>query len=788
MLRRFRSLPAVLSLATAAIVATVVGVRGQDPFAIPDASRPVNERVAALLGQMTMDEKIAQLQAIWNQTSRIQNADGTFNPANAKAVLGNGIGQVSRPSEIARTGTGPRLRTPRQQAEFTNAIQKWVKENTRLGIPVMFHEEALHGLAVLQGTHFPVPLGLASSWDPALIERTMAVAAREARSRGAQQVLSPVVDLGRDARWGRIEETYGEDPYLVTQMGIAAVRGYQGRTLPLARDRAFATLKHLAGHGSHEGGINTAPTFVPERQLRAELLRPFELVLREAQAFSVMPSYNEVDGIPSHANKWLLQDVLRGEWGFTGLVVSDYYGIEQMVSRHRVATDRADAARQAVDAGIDIELPDPNGYPDIPALIKNGRLTIAAVDVLVARVLRAKFLAGLFENPYVDAAEAERLANSADHQAVALDAARRSLVLLKNAGNVLPLDRGRLKTLAVIGPNAKGVRLGGYSRDPGRGVDLLTGITAVAGSGVSVLYSEGTRITEDAPNWDRDAVTLGDPTRNRQRIQEAVAVARKADAIVLAIGTNESTSREAYGDNHLGDAASLALMGNQDELVEAMLATGKPVVVVLINGRPQAMPRVADRVPAILEAWYAGQEGGTAIAEALFGVINPGGKLPISFPRETGQTPVYYNRRPTSFRGYVDLTREPLWSFGYGLSYTTFRLASPRVSPATIGLTERATVSVDVTNTGTRAGDEVVQVYIRDVVSSVTRPVKELAGFERVTLKPGETRTVNLTIGPDALSLVDRSMKRVVEPGAFEIMVGTSSTAGVNGRLEVSGK
>jgi len=406
----------------------------------------------------------------------------------------------------------------------------------------------------------------------------------------------------------------------------------------------------------------------------------------------------------------------------------------------------------------------------------------------VRRILRVKARAGLFENPYVDAAEAERLANNAAHQAVALDAARRSLVLLKNTGNLLPLDRGRIKTLAVIGPNAKGVHLGGYSRDPGRGVDLLTGITAVAGSGVSVLYSEGTRITEDEPSWDRDAVTLGDPARNRKRIQEAVAVARKADAIVLAIGTNESTSREAYGDNHLGDAASLALMGQQDELVDAMLATGKPVLVVLINGRPQAMPRVAERVPAILEAWYAGQEGGTAIAEALFGVINPGGKLPISFPRETGQTPVYYNRRPTSFRGYVDLTREPLWPFGHGLSYTTFTVANPRVSPATIGPADRATVSVDVTNTGSRAGDEVVQLYIRDVVSSVTRPVKELAGFERVTLKPGETRTVTLTIGPDALSLVDRSMKRVVEPGTFELMVGTSSTAAVNGRLEVVAK
>jgi len=751
-----------------------------------DASRPVDQRVADLLGRMTIDEKVAQLQGIWNQKSRIQNADGTFNPAGAKALLGNGIGQVSRPSEIGSTATGPRLRTPRAHAEFTNAIQKWVVENTRLGIPVMFHEEALHGLAALHGTHFPIPIGLASSWDPALVERVMTVAAREARSRGTTEVLSPVVDLGRDPRWGRIEETYGEDPYLVTRLGVGAVRGYQGRTLPLGPDKVFATLKHLAGHGSHEGGINTAPSNVPERQLRSELLRPFEQIIREAQPFAVMPSYNEVDGIPSHANRWLLQDVLRGEWGFTGLVVSDYYGIEQLASRHRVAADRTDAALQAVQAGVDIELPDPAGYPDLPGLITSGRLAATALDPLVSRVLRAKFLAGLFENPYVDPAQAERLANNAEHQAVALEAARRSLVLLKNAGGLLPLDRARVKTLAVIGPNAKGVHLGGYSKDPGRGVDLLTGITAAAGSGVSVIYSEGTRITEDPPNWDRDAVTFGDVAKNRQRIQEAVKVAATADAIVLAIGTNESTSREAWADNHLGDAADLELMGNQNELVDAMIAIGKPIVAVLINGRPQAIPVVADKVPAILEAWYAGQEGGTAIGEALFGTINPGGKLPVSFPRETGQIPVYYDRRPTSFRPYVDLAREPLWVFGHGLSYTTFSLTNLRLSSPTMTARESATVSVDVTNTGARAGDEVVQLYVHDLVSSVTRPVKELAAFERVTLRPGEKKTVTMQVTADALSLLDRTMKRVVEPGEFELLVGTSSATTLTAKLTVA--
>jgi beta-glucosidase len=779
----------LLRLALVAVVlAAASPLRSQDRPVYRSASRPVDERVTDLLGRMTLDEKVAQLLAIWNQKSRIQDPDGTFNPTNAKALLGNGMGQVSRPSEIGTTATGPRLRTPRQQAEFTNAIQKWVIENTRLGIPVMFHEEALHGLAALQGTHFPVPMGLASSWDPALLERVMSVAAREARSRGTTEVLSPVVDLGRDPRWGRIEETYGEDPYLVTRLGVAAVRGYQGRTLPLAPDKVYATLKHFAGHGSHEGGINTAPANVPERLLRAELFRPFEQIITEAKPMAVMPSYNEVDGVPSHANRWLLQDVLRGEWGFTGLVVSDYYGIEQLASRHHVAAGRTDAALQAIQAGVDVELPDPAGYPDIPALIKGGRLQATAIDPLVARVLRAKILAGLFENPYVDAAQAERLANNPEHQAVALDAARRSLVLLKNTGNLLPLDRGRVRTVAVIGPNAKGVHLGGYSKDPGRGVDLLTGVAAAAGSGINVVYSEGTRITEDPPNWDRDQVTLGNPANNRQRIQDAVKVAAQADVIVLAIGTNESTSREAWADNHLGDAADLELMGNQNELVDAMLATGKPIVAVLINGRPQAIPTVAEKVPAILEAWYAGQEGGTAIGEALFGAINPGGKLPISIPRETGQIPVYYNRRPTSFRPYVDLTREPLWVFGHGLSYTTFSLSNLRLSSSTITSRESATVIVDVTNTGTREGDEVVQLYVHDLVSSVTRPVKELAAFERVTLRPGEKKAVTMHVTPDALSLIDRNMQRIVEPGDFDILVGTSSATTLTAKLTVAAR
>ena len=751
-----------------------------------DPARPADERAADLLARMTVEEKVAQLQTLWKRNARMQRPDGSFDPAGARDLLGHGIGQIARPSEVANPPAGrSATRTPREHVAFTNALQRWLIDNTRLGIPAMFHEEALHGLVAPNGTQFPVPIGLASTWDPALVERVMSIAAAEARARGVHHVLSPVVDLGRDPRWGRIEETYGEDPWLVARLGVAAVRGYQGRYLPLAKDKVFATLKHFAGHGSHEGGINPAPALIPERLLRSELLVPFEAAITEAGAYTVMPSSNEVDGVPSHVNGWVLEEVLRREWGFRGLVVSDYFAVEQLISQHHVAADKADAARQALAAGIDMELPDPDAYPSLVAMIKNGRLPEADVDRSVLRVLRAKFVAGLFEHPFADADAAEGAANTTAHRAAALDAARKSIVLLKNDNRTLPLDRQRLKTLAVIGPNAKGVHLGGYSRDPGRKIDVLTGIQSAAGAGVRVVHAEGVRITEHDADWNADKVVLGDPEKNRARIKEAVTVARQADAIVLAIGTNESTSREAWSDSHLGDVADLSLMSQQSDLVTAMLETGKPVIVVLVNGRPLAIPEVAARVPAVLETWYAGQEGGMAIGEVLFGDVNPGGKLPVTFPRHTGQLPVYYNRRPTSFRSPLDLPREPLWPFGFGLGYTTFALSNLKIDQPAIGVGGKAVVSVDVANTGDRAGDEVVQLYIRDVVSSVTRPTKELRGFERVTLAPGEKRTVTFTLGPAELSLIDRRMQRIVEPGRFEVMVGSSSRTQLTATLDV---
>jgi beta-glucosidase len=778
-----------LVTALAVTLALPPALPAQETPAYKDPKQPVEVRVADLLSRMTLEEKVAQLQGLWIKKTTIQDDQGRFAPEKAKAVMPLGLGQISRPSESGPPSPAgrPQAREPRAHAEYVNAIQKWVRESTRLGIPVMFHEEALHGLAAPKGTHFPVPMALASTWDPDLLERIMSAAAAEARARGCQQVLSPVLDLARDPRWGRTEETYGEDAYLVSRLGVAAIRGYQGAALPLGPGKVFATAKHFAAHGPNEGGINTAPSSFGERYLREELLAPFQAAITEAHPYAVMPSYNEIDGIPAHQNRWLLGTVLRGEWGFPGIVVSDYFAIKQLQERHGTAADLAEAARRSLMAGVDIELPDPDAFPTLVEQVKDGRVPLSAIDTAVARVLRAKFLAGLFEDPFVDPAQAEALTNTPEHQALALEAARRAIVLLKNDGGLLPLDRKHVKTLAVIGPNAKGVHLGGYSREPGRGIDVLDGVTKAAGPGVRVVHSEGVAITEGV-DWWADKVVMGDPVKNRARIQAAVGVARSADAVLLVIGTNESTSREAWEDTHLGDVTDLDLQSQQQDLVDAVRATGKPVVVLLLNGRPLSVTKVAETVPAILEGWYLGQEGGTAVGEVLFGDANPGGKLPISFPRHVGQLPIYYGRKPTSFRPYLDRTRDPLFAFGHGLSYTTFGYDGLEVTPASIGPFGSATVKVTVRNTGSRAGDEVVQLYVHDVVASVTRPRRALKGFRRVTLAPGESRTVEFTLTPAELSLIDASGQRVVEPGTFEVMVGGRPDQLKAAKLEVAAR
>src|SRR6266566_4292658 len=737
-----------------------------------DPTLPIERRIDDLLSRMTLEEKVGQMLCLWQGKRAITDRDGRFDPSRAPKWFRIGVGRIERPGE----GHGARA-----EAEYTNAIQRWVKEHTRLGIPVLFHEEALHGLEGEQATSFPQAIALASTWNPDLVERVFTAAAAEARARGVEQVLAPVVDVARDPRWGRIEETYGEDPYLAARMGVAAVRGFQGGGTTVGPSHVIATLKHMTGHGQPESGTNVGPAPYGERTLRDFFLPPFEAAITEAHAKSVMPSYNEVDGVPSHANRWLLHDVLRGEWGFDGVIVSDWFAISQLADLHHVAQGREEAARRALAAGVDIELPDVQAYGTLVEQVRQGRVAETTIDSTVRRLLEVKFELGLFETPFVDPDRADRLSGADTSRSPALAAARQAITLLKNDRALLPLRADRLSRVAVIGPHAAEVFLGGYAGGPRHTVSILEGIRPRLGPRAKVEYAEGPRITEDS-TFTREAQPHLGGTRSHARWgadrvvpADSASNARRSQVAIVVVGDNEMTSREAYAANHLGDRADLGLPGQQEELVRAVLATGTPTVLVLIHGRPLSIPALVTRIPAILDGWYLGQETGTAVAEALFGDINPGGKLPVTVARHVGQLPVFYNHKPSARRGYLFDTTQPLFPFGYGLSYTTFAYANLRVAPARIGTQGRAAVSVDVTNTGPRAGDEVAQLYIRDAVSMATQPVKQLRGFRRVTLQPGETRTVTFEIGPDQLAYHDADMKRVVEPGRFDVMVGGNS-------------
>jgi beta-glucosidase len=760
-----------------------------DPSAAPlykDASQPVDVRVEDLLSRMTLEEKIVQITTVWTTKSSLFGPDGAFDPALAVQQHPDGIGHFARPNDLqgASSPLEQPFRDERQTVELVNAIQKWSVEETRLGIPVLFHEEGLHGYAARGATSFPQAIGLASSWDPELLREVYSIAGREIRARGAHLVLSPVVDVARDPRWGRIEETYGEDPYLVSEMGVAAVLGFQGETLPLADDKVFATLKHMTGHGQPESGTNVGPSNLSERILREVFFPPFEAVVERTNILSLMASYNEIDGIPSHGNPWLLNDVLRGEWGFKGGVVSDYWGIDDMQRLHFVEPDLASAAVRSLKSGVDFDLPDGNAFKLLPEALAAGRVSMDEIDTAVRRMLQIKFQAGLFENPYADADYAETITDNDEARALALKAAHRSIVLLENDG-ILPLDAAKLKRVAVIGPNAAAVRLGGYSDVPTRVITMLDGLKTTLGDKVRVDHHPGVKLTADG-DWWLDTITPADAKENLKMIEEAKKTAKNADVIILFIGGSEATTREGWASNHLGDRASIELPAQQNELVDAMLSLGKPVVTVLINGQPMGVDEISGRVNALVEGWYLGQEGGTAMADMLLGKVNPGGKLPVTIARDVGQLPMVYNHKPSALRGYLEGSVEPLYPFGFGRSYTTFEIGEPVLSSASIQSDGRVTVSVDVTNTGARAGDEVVQLYIRDMVSSVSRPVKELRGFERVTLEPAEKRTVTFELGPEDFRLWDADMQRIVEPGTFQIMAGPDSQALKTTTLEVT--
>ncbi|HET7624589.1 MAG TPA: glycoside hydrolase family 3 N-terminal domain-containing protein [Verrucomicrobiae bacterium] len=746
-------------------------------------SAPAEKRVKDLLSRMSLEEKAAQMMCVWQKKSEtLVDADGNFDFKKAKAAFkkGHGIGQVGRPSDAGSAPTEPwKGKDARGMAELTNAIQKFFIENSRLGIPVFFHEECLHGHAAVGATSFPQPIGLGATFNPDLVEKLFAMTAEEARVRGTHQALTPVVDVAREPRWGRVEETYGEDPYLVSRLGIAAVNGFQGDRSFKDKKRVIATLKHFAAHGQPEGGMNCGPVDVPMRTLREMFLFSFKEAIQKAGAISVMASYNEIDGVPSHASRWLLRDVLRKEWRFKGFVVSDYYAIWELGNRpdthgHHIAKNSKESCALAVKAGVNIELPEPDCYLHLVELVRKKILRESELDDLVAPMLYWKFKMGLFDDPFVNPDEAEKIVGCDANQKLALQAARETITLLKNENNLAPLNPDKFKTIAVIGPNANRGLLGGYSGTPKHNVSVLDGIKAKVGDRAKILYAEGCKITSGG-SWQQDEVIASDPDEDRKQIAEAVKIANQSDVIILAIGGNEQTSREAWSLKHMGDRTSLDLIGRQNELVDAMLATGKPVIALLFNGRPLSIQSLAQNVPVIFECWYLGQECGHAVADVLFGDFNPGGKLPISIPRSAGHLPVFYNHKPSARRGYLFDDVSPLYPFGFGLSYTKFEFSNLRLKKKKIRAKDSTQVLVDVKNSGKCAGTETVQLYIRDQVSSVTRPVKELKGFTKIFLQPGETRTVALDITPESLAFYDIHMKYTVEPGEFEIMVGNSS-------------
>ena len=771
-LRRILAAACSLAIALTALTASAADV---PLYRNPHA--PVDARVEDLLSRMTLKEKIAQISCIWQRKGEVEEAGGKFDPAKARRVFPDGIGQVARPSDrVPQEANDPLqnvFRNVPQTVDFVNAVQRYSMNETRLGIPTLFHGEGLHGYMARDATSFPQAIALSSSWDPALITSVYTVVAREARARGVQLLLTPVINLGRDPRWGRIEETFGEDPYIASRLGVAEVRGLQGDTLPLGPGRVFATLKHMAAYGVPEAGTNVGPADISRRTLLQMYLPQFHDAIKEADAQVVMASYNEIGGIPSHANRWMLTDLLRRQWGFQGVVLSDYEGIEQLMSLHHVAGNLTDAAAMSLAAGVDDDTPDGEAFAHLPQALAQGKVTQAQIDTAVRRVLRLKFLAGLFEHPYADASYAQKITDDAAARALALEAAQESIVLLKNDGT-LPLQPRRIRTLAVIGPNAGVARLGGYSEVPAHSVSILQGIRRLAGKDVHVVYAQGVKLVESGDQYT-DRVVLPTPAENRSLIRQAVGVARSADEIVLAIGTRGALCREGWADNHLGDRDSLKLIDEQQQLADAMFALGKPVVVVLINGCPLAVEEIARKANALIEGWYLGQEGGTAMADVLFGKTDPGGKLTVTIPRSVGFVPYNYDEKPSAHRGYQFADNSPLFPFGYGLSYTTFDVGPPVLSAPSTASSGTVTVTVNVRNTGKVAGDEVVQLYLHELVSSVTQPTKVLRGFQRVSLAPGAATQVRFRLGWDDFAIWDENMHHVVEPGTFEIMAGPDS-------------
>lgn len=780
----FQRHPLARLLALAPLMtATIVMAQEAKPL-YRQADAPVDRRVEDLLSRMTLDEKIAQLITRTTLPLPLPGvpllADlitgDTINDVRAKTTLSNGVGGFAHWSFQPMT--------PAQLAEQQNLIQAWLVNNTRLGIPTMFKAEALHGLAIRGGTIYPQAIALGSTWDRPLIRKMFTAIGKEARAAGITQVLAPVFDLARDPRYGRTEEMYSEDPYLVGELGTQAVLGLQGDGPTIDQDHVIATAKHFV-HGQPENGTNVGPSDFSERTMRDTFLAPFEKAVKIGRIGGIMPSYNEtMGGIPSHASSWLLKDVLRKEWGFVGFTDSDWFAVGMLNQTHGIAADARAAGVLALKSGLDMESPVPVGFGSLADAVRAGEVSEQDITTAARHVLTAKFRVGLFEQPYADPKRAAAVVGSAVTIPLARKVADEAIVLLKNEGSLLPLDPERITSLAVIGPNADKVRLGGYSAKPPYAITARQGIERRLGAKVKVSYAEGVRISE--PDLDAESNKLAPyeaplKARDAQLIAQAVETARSAEVVVLVLGGNETETRESFAAGligpkaALGDTDDLELPGRQNDLVREIMKLGKPTVAVLLNGRAYAIQHLSNTVPAIVEGWYLGQESGNAVAGVLFGDVNPSGKLSVTIARNVGQLPVYYYKTPVARLGYVMNDNSPLYPFGYGLSYTTFSYGKPSLDTAKIARDGTARITVAVTNSGARAGDEVVQLYVRPKFSSVVQPVIRLIGFDRLDLKAGQTKKVSFAVGPEQLAIWDRDMKRTVEPGVFEISVGPSS-------------
>ena len=706
----------------------------------------VEQRITALLARMTLAEKLGQLQQLDGE------ANGNFRPEHRDLVRNGLLGSTLNVRGVTRT----------------NELQRIAIEESRLKIPLLFGFDVIHGYRTI----FPIPLGEAATWDPVTVERSAAIASKEARAAGVHWTFAPMVDIARDPRWGRIAEGSGEDPFLGSVLARARVVGFQGSDFSAA-DKVVACAKHWVAYGAAEGGRDYNTTDLSERTLREVYFPPFKSAL-DAGVGTFMSAFNDLNGVPTSANSFTLTTVLRDEWKFDGLVVSDYESVKEVVN-HGLAANEQEAAAAGLNAGVDMEMVSRLYNKYGADLLKDKKVSQATLDEAVRRVLRLKFRLGIFEKPYVDEARERDSIFIPSHLLAAREASARSLVLLRNEGNVLPLSKN-LKSVAIVGPLADSQKdvIGSWTGDgkPEDAITLLAGIKAKVSPETMVLYAKGSDID-------------GDSTEG---FDQAVRIANQAEVVIVAVGESAEMSGEA------ASRSSLDLPGRQLDLVKAVRATGKPVVVVLMNGRPLSINWIAENVPSILETWFGGTQAGNAIADVLFGDVNPGGKLPVTFPRSVGQVPLYYNHKNTGrppdannkyTSKYLDLPWTPLFPFGYGLSYTRFKFTNLQLSAQRIGPAGSLTVTVELENVGQRSGDEVVQLYIRDVAASVTRPVKELKGFQRITLRPGEKKRVEFKVGPEQLGFYDRTMKFIVEPGEFKIMVGSSSEDFTEARFKI---